>query len=63
LFEAPPGRFDDSLPRRLLVVLAVAHSAPLLGTALNRCRQRVSLITVLRSYYHIMLVMQRRAKE
>src|SRR5215207_8020832 len=29
LLEASPGRFDYSLPRRLLVVLAVAHSAPL----------------------------------
>src|SRR5215207_4462755 len=29
LFEASPGRFDDSLPCRLLVVLAVAHTESL----------------------------------
>jgi hypothetical protein len=29
LLEAPPGRFDDALPRGLLLVLAVAHAQPL----------------------------------
>src|SRR3954471_3836048 len=28
LLETSPGRFDDSFPRHLLVVLAVAHGAP-----------------------------------
>src|SRR3954452_15414315 len=39
LLETPPGRLDDSLPRHLLVVLAVAHSRTSFGTALNRRRR------------------------
>jgi hypothetical protein len=37
-FEAPPGRFDDALPRRVLLVLAVSHTEPLSSYCSRSCR-------------------------
>jgi hypothetical protein len=37
-FEAPPGRFDDALPGRLFLVLAVSHREPLSSNCSRSCR-------------------------